>query len=269
MIPLVVVITIGILTIMFVIVGMARNDFQEIRTKQMMRRHPNARAMRSRPLVNIVISGTLTEASLKSIRTGRYKKHVVTQAAEVSNNALIYNLDGSSKLMPGSLLTAVQQLSINPKRKSVPITPLISFEESTVGIFRIYAKLASIPFTEARAGFGLTAIHTLSYATLHSRDHLVKRATLIATSLNFIVIMYACYAAAMLHQPEIILIYTCALGFWLTWCVIRYPYFSFIQKIGLLVLMPVSFSYFMYVALAAPIRLAVNYLIQRSITSRA
>lgn len=265
MIPLIVLLILGAIIILYIVIGMGKNDLQEVRARQVMKKQPNARTMRSRPWVYIVISGTLTDVCLKSIKATRYKKSIITQINDVPNDTLAYHLDGTSELAPYATLTAVQQLASNPKQKAVAVTPIMSFEQSIIGIFHLYSKLARMPFAEAHAGFGRPAINTLSRNTTRSRSHLVELAILAIRLFNFFLFMYACYAAAALHQPELVLVYICALSFWLTWCIVRYPYFSLAQKTGLLALMPASFGYFMYLALAAPIHFVVSYIIRRGV----
>lgn len=269
MIPLITLLVAGALVILYVVIGMGKNDLEAVRASQIMKKYPNARAMRNRPWVHIVVIGTLTDACRKSIKANRYKKSVISQYDDVPHGALIYYLDGSSKLEPNATLAAVQQLARTSKRETVAITPIASFEQSIIGVFHLYTQLARMPFTEAHAGLGRATINTLSRNTYRSHNHPIEVAILATQLLNFFLFMYACYAAALLNQPEIILVYAGALSFWLTWCIVRYQYFSPIHKVGLLVLMPASLGYFIYLTFAAPIHFMSSYLLRRRVTHRA
>lgn len=250
MLPLISLMTLGIIVTVYIVIGLTRSDLAEIRTKRLIKKHPNARKLRARPVVHVVINGHATEECLQSIRKNRYKKLVMTTEDSLPANSFVLSVDGSTRLEPNSILDAVQQITSDPRRKVVSIAPLITFTHSTLYLFRTYALLVRLPFNAASSGFNVGSRGSLTRGkNQHQVFNTVKQLFKLA---NLMVFIYASYAAANLNQPELILIYISAFSFWLIWSIMRYPYLSLLHKVWFLLLAPVSYVYFIYLTISAP-----------------
>lgn len=239
MLGLFVLFVIGLATALFVAIGMLCNDVAEIRAQRTIKKHPNARRLRERPTIHIVINGTVSDECLASIRRNRYRKLIVSQADTVPIGALVLVIDGNTVLEPNSIREAVRKLLVQ-QEASANVTPGIARIGNTFQLFRAYATLAGIPFTMAKSGLGIVRTKTFALPLT------------VFKFMNLLLFVYACYAAAELRQPELVLVYLAALGFWLAWAILRYPYLRPVEKLGLFMLMPVSFVYFIYRTVAAP-----------------
>jgi hypothetical protein len=250
MIALVILFALGSIVTLFIIVGMTLYDIAEIRAKRLINKHPYSRKLRGRPIVHVVVNDVASDELLQSIRKNRYKKLAVTAGDSLPTDASVLTIDGSTALEPNSVIDAVHQMAVSGSQKTITITPIITLKYSVTSVFHTYHQLSRLPFASAKAGFGI-ASHSSLHRGIH-RNQLYHIGAQLCKVINLILFMYACYSAANLNQPELLLIYLWAMSFWLAWSIIRYPYFSFIRKVGLLALSPVSFIYFVYLTIAAP-----------------
>lgn len=252
MIPFILAFILSATTLLFVIVGMALDDIHDIKTKRAFKKHPYARKWRKRPQVDIVASDDVFDELLRSVHGSSYKKlRIVNETSQSSDLQLVAT--GNVQLARNTVHEAVQRLNANPKLQTVSFTPVVEMPGTTMKLFRTYALLAHLPFVSARSGLNVPSQFSLS-----KRNYEPSRLFMIVTTVlkwgNVLLFVYGCYAAALLNQPELVLLYTCSLAFWLTWSILRYPYFSFAKKIALLILSPASFIYFVFLAIAAPFR---------------
>lgn len=250
MIPILLLLALGAASVAYVIVGMTRNDLWEIKTKRIVNERPNSRALRKRPPVGAVIKGHATQECSHSIRTNKYKKLTTFHAGNSNAETLLLRLDSSTKLEARSVLEAVKQLAVGHHRQTINITPLLVMGRDSLSLLKTYATLARLPFAQARAGFNIPSDFSVSTQTVSGRsfDYAVRAVKL----MNAVLFVYACYSAAHFQQPEMLLIYVVSLASWITWSVVRYPYFSAVKKLSLLLLSPVSYVYFVHLALTSP-----------------
>jgi len=250
MIPFILLFGLGTIVVLFVIVGMALDDIQDVKTKRAFKKHPHARKWRNRPQVDVVMGDNVSDGLLRSIRGNSYKKLRIADGTSHSSNLRLTTTD-DAQLGHTTVQESVKRLNANTKAQTVSFVPVIKMPVTTTKLFHTYTLLARLPFVSARSGFNIPSQFSVSKHDCEAPQLFIV-ATMILKWSNIALFMYGCYAAAVLNQPELILLYACILAFWLTWSILRYPYFSFAQKITLLILSPASFIYFVFLAIASP-----------------
>lgn len=250
MIPFLVLFGLGTIVVLFIIIGMALDDIQDVKTKRAFKEHPHARKWRNRPQVDIVVNDTVSDELLGSIRRSSYKKLCIADATSDNSN-LRLTMTGNVRLARSTVQESVRRLNTNPTTQAVGFTPVVKMPSTTMELFRTYALLAHLPFISARSGFNIPSQFSLSKPGSEAPRAFAVSIAVLKWS-NVALFIYGCYAAALLSQPELVLLYMCSLAFWLTWSILRYPYFSFAKKVALLILSPAAFVYFILLAIASP-----------------
>lgn len=259
MIPLLLLLSLGGLVLAAVIIGITAHDISVIKTERAIRKHPNARRLRKRPVVYVVIKGTPTEECLRSIRKSRYRKIIIVGDNSIPTDGLVLQIDNDTILEPSAIIDAVQHFNNDPSLRSIGIAPILQMTDSTKQFLRNYYKIANHPFDIIRTVFGVSSRTNTLYRQNRLRKSRSVRAYIsvswLAKVLNFSLFVYTLSAAALYEQPQLLLIYILSLTFWLTWTIGRYPHLAIHEKASYIFLSPASFIYFACRTLTAPFRL--------------
>lgn len=245
---------IGLTVIATVTVATMIDDIRSIRQQQAMKKHPHSRKWRERPTITVI---STHQWSAFPLQKKSYRKLVMNKSTTVPQNSLILNPNGSNAIEASSLMDGVQRFNNDQRLATIAITPKLSTPTNIWQLLEVYRIVAQLPFdtlrtlcdVSAKVGVSLSRSDTPSkHSFAYSASSFVMRLA------NLIVFIYACYAAAIHTQPELLLIYLTAFNFWLLWAFGRYRYFSFTKKCLYVLLSPVSYVYFVYLLIAAPIR---------------
>lgn len=265
MLAYIILLVLGATALLFAIVGLTRHDLAMIRADRIIKKHPFARKIRARPTVYMLMQHTDEEEIQRKVAGSHYKKLTpITDTSEL-DDAYILRLTSTARLLPNTVVEAVKRLAVGG-RHTTALIPSIPIGTNTLGLFRTYATLARLPFESARAGFGITAANSLTHEAKQSTNPAFNIAAYALKCINTGLFAYGCYVAAVLQQPEIVLIYAAGLLFWLVWSILRYPYYSFGSKVKLITLAPTSFIYFIYLTVATPFTSLLQQASPRNVT---
>lgn len=244
---------IGAVVFISTLTAITISDLRTIKQQKALKRHPYARCWRSRPFIT-VISTTHPIPAIPYKNTRQNKKTRKSPAPE-----LVLSLQESSSPDRTRLITAVQQFNFDENIMAISFMPRLNLPRSTSELLGLYGIIAKLPFDSLRTACGVNPVQS-SYLYRPHKDSLrittYNYLTFTIKITNALLLIYASYAAAIWSQSELLLIYLLALSLWLIWALGRYPYFSLRKKIAFAVLAPMSFLYFVYQALAAPLRVS-------------
>lgn len=244
--------TIGAITLVAAIIGLAINDIRTFRMQKAINKHPGARKWRQRPVVLL----DRNTVHLKEIRKS-YRK--ITTIDTSSDTYLTLNIGDDILLTQSAIINAVQRFNHDESLSVVALLPIIQKPQTSRQLLHAYKIIACTPFRILRSELGVASDFTLlrpnppsHYSFVYTiSSHVIKL-------FNFTTLLYALYAALILIQPELLLTYAVALSFWLIWTICRYPHLSLDQKIFYLLLSPASFGFFTFTALTAPFKIGAR-----------
>jgi hypothetical protein len=241
-------------------VGLTLYDIREIRLDDQAQRHPYARAFRSRPLVSVLVEDHATEACLRSIRESDYRKTEIIFPGEEARGKLWMALPSDVVICRTAISTAVRRFNTDPTLGFVELTAVVQPPKTLRQLFRAFRLVAQAPFISVRTAFRITPGRT-PRPLIYKPDTLLRRwptrvyqlAHWVIAVINVVALLYIAYVAVVLGQSALLLDYTAGFCLWLVWSIWQYPFFSLQQRISYTLLAPVSFCYFIFVSLRAPL----------------
>lgn len=240
------------LTLTAFVAGTVRHELQLIRIQTSVKRHPYARKWRNKPIVWIIGGVPNQRHNYRKIRRTNSLIARALLAAIIPKDAII---DRSA------IKNAVQQFNDDPQLKLVEILPLMRTPHSIRELFLSYKLFAASPFVASRAGLGIdvtsgelpVAIRNESVPVSHM-TFAYTLASWLAKLANLSILMYSLYLALVPGYALFFIIYIASFSAWLAWSIITYPHLRMSQKLAYLLLLPVSFVYFLFLVIVAPVR---------------
>jgi hypothetical protein len=228
---------------------------------RLIRVHRKVLHFRRQPYVSIVIDDMVTDASLKSVSSNDYRKYEIIFAGEPVQGDIVLELKHDAVLAHSAIRQAVQQLHDLPHCHFVEIKPVILSPDNLREFFHLYERVVMAPLISVRAQLDIRPFS-------HSPWSVVRYAALVYTwrsyayqfvvwtlaLANAFILLYLTYLGAVLNQPELLLLYIAAFALWTIVSLWDYPHFSTKEKILYTFLAPVSFGYFLIIALFEPFR---------------
>lgn len=235
---------IGILWLLFVIIGITAHDVRLIRQDREYRRHTQARRWRKRPLVSIVYDDVPTQKSLSSIHSNQYSNLQIINSSHVVIGEIIVHLSADTVINRTAIRSAVRQYNYYPSQKNIELVPVLEQPKTLRQFFRTYQLIAVSPFIAVRSGLMISAIQSHTYVSLRW----------IIQVANLLTLVYISYIAAALYQPEYLLLYLVGFSLWILFALFTYPGLSTSEKITYLLLAPATVGYFLVNSIVAPLR---------------
>lgn len=242
-----------------VLAGMTVHDVRSIKTRREIKRRPYARKWRGRPTVSVLIDGEPADECLKSIRKSNYRKLKIATDGSDATGEFILKVPSQAVLPRGAVKEAVLHSNGSPTLQSIELLPAIQrMPMTTRELFGHYYVMLYAPLASMHTGLNLTRIDSpyplLVRRSASPRSRPLTALLLMFHVLNLMVFIYATYIVVSSLQPELLLIYLVGFTLWGVWSITRYPYASSNLKIIFLLLFPVSFIYFIYRLITAPLR---------------
>jgi hypothetical protein len=260
---------IGAVALLATIIGITLHDVRLIKLDKEFHRHPYARRWRKRPIVSIVINKEPSSACMASIRKNNYRKLEIVSNGNEVHGELLLSISSDTVITQTAISQAVRQFNANPSMRSFEIIPVLESPQTIREFFRVYHRIALAPFVAARAGLGVTLpssswplMTNLRTTPMSQRTRLYLVLRWLAAVANLYTLVYAGYIAVVLYQPEFLLMYLAAFGFWLLWAISRYQQLRFRDKLIYLLLAPASLIYFVVRSLVTPLRFPFGAIIR-------
>lgn len=208
--------------ILFVVVMLTIADLRTIVLEKALRRHPHARKWRG----------------VTKLRA-RLNFH-----------------DNESLIRQPAMRFALARFQAKPSTRFVEILPLMIFPQTTAQFFAAYRIFALAPFLKVR---GLMSIRSSQQWPILTQPDIAKTrweryyavGVWLLGCIHVVLLAYICLIA-MLGETSYLLFYIAGFGLWLAWSICNYPGIAPIQKVVYVLLMPVSFGYFLWRAIIAP-----------------
>ena len=221
--------------------------------------------LRRQPLVSIVIDDMITDDSLKSISKRDYRKYEIVFAGEPVKGDMILILKPGTVLPPKAIRQSVQQLQSLKNSRFVEMKPMLVNPTNLLHLFRVYYSVATAPFISVRAQLNIRPLTHSKWSVMqwpHIIDTWQTYAYYIGAWLlslaNTGMLLYFVYLSAWLSQPDLLLLYIGAFWLWLIVSIWDYPHFSIKQKLSYTALAPVSFIYFLFLAITVPLTIPLR-----------
>ena len=208
--------------ILFVIIALTIADLRTITLEKALRRHPHARKWRG---------VTKLRARLR--------------------------LHGDEKLVSRSALRfALAKFQANSSTRFVEILPIMIFPQTTAQFFAAYHMFSLAPFVKLRSVISIRSkqqwpILIQPDITNTWRERCYAVGLWILGCINIVLLAYICFIAT-LGENSYLLAYISGFALWLAWSICSYPGIALSQRIVYLLLIPVSFGYFLWRAIIAP-----------------
>lgn len=214
---------------------------------------------RRQPFVAVIVDDTTSDESLRSIAQNDYRRCEIIFAGEPVKSDIVLELKRSALLAPTAIRHAVQQLHSMRGCEFVEIKPDLPMPDNLRQLFYFYTCAALAPFISVRAQLGIRPSPHSSWPVLKKslltntwQTYAYRGAVWLAALVNAIILAYLIYMAVWLGLPELFLLYLSAFWLWLIVSIWDYPHLSLTEKLVYTALAPVSFGYFIVIALAAP-----------------
>lgn len=216
------------------------------------RRHPYARKWRNRPAVTIIGGSPAQKHTYRKIRSGPHSLMHGETVAFIPDEVII----GKS-----AISDAIKLFNGNTSMIAVECYPVIQQAQTIRELFATYRIFAASPFVAVRSGLGIISPSTLwpiiakhSPLTMGYVSTMYMFFSWTAKWVNAFVVLYSLYLALNAGYSGLFMTYIVGFSLWMSWAIVMYPELSIRYKISYLLLFPVSFIYFMYLALLAPLR---------------
>jgi hypothetical protein len=239
--------------------------FMTIYDMRVIRANRHVIHFRRQPLVSIVVDDSVTDASLKSISSGDYRKYEIVFAGEPVRGDLVLYLRCGTILAPTEIRHAVQQLHNLSDCRFVEIRPALAKPDNLTQFFHLYRTIVMAPFISVRAQLDIRPLAQSLWSVMQRtslsktwRTYAYQIVSWILSLANAAVVLYLVYLAAWLGQSDLLLLYITAFWLWIIVSAWDYPYLSIKQKVVYTLLAPVSFLYFLLLAIAAPLAMPLR-----------
>jgi hypothetical protein len=221
-----------------VIVAITLYDVRAIRQEKALRKHPYARRWRRKPATSI--------------------QYV-----------------GENVLPKVSLRDAKHQLQYQPHARFVEIIPPQQFPEVTRQFFAMYRRFADMPLIKLRSILNTrSSLHNWPMVSrqpqrVMKRDYMYPAAGWVVAVCHIWLLFYVTYVAVAAGDIAYLVTYISLFCLWLGWSIMNYPQLAMVQRIGYLLLIPASLSYFLwrvFAALFRPVRFMRTYVQQQMLS---
>lgn len=214
-----------------------------------------------RPLISIVVDDDISDKTFKSIKKNNYRNKEIVFVGEQPRGEAIVTLPSQSVLHRNAISRAARRLANDPRLDSIEIVPVLQPPQRLLQLLRLYVDIALLPFIGVRTAFGITKRKSTRWPLLvrqkssqHTARTIIFRIfSWMTATINALFLVYVCYLAVWLSQPEFLMIYLTAFVIWMAMAIWQYEYFTLRQKLMYFLLLPTSFGAFVVLALYAPL----------------
>ena len=225
----------------------------------------------------LFVISTLTVADLRTValeKALRRHPHARKWRGVTKLRAQL-QLNGDEKLVSRPAMRfALARFQANPSTRFVEILPRVTFPQTTAQFFAAYRTFALAPFVKIRSIMSIRSsqqwpILTQPDIAKGRRERYYAVGVWLLSCINIVLLAYVCLIAT-LGETSYLLFYIGGFMFWLAWSICNYPGIAPTQKVVYLLLMPISFGYFLGRAAYAPLtalRLVRLLIVRRPVLS--
>lgn len=241
------------------IVGMTLGDIKAIRIEARLRQHPYSRRFRQRPLLSIVLNDNASDECIEAVKRSSYRKVEIVFYGEEPRGDLMLYLKRDTILEPDAITHAIRQFNNDHKLNAIELLPAFSKPQTVRQLFDLYRHVSLAPFISVRAVFHAVPLWSQWPIMIRKgtrpntmRLYISRIFRWFALSMNALTLLYVGYIAVVLYEPLFLMMYLSGFCAWMILAIGTYPTFSRMQKVQYVLLAPVAFGYFLYLALKAP-----------------